>query len=787
MMKAISTAGLALFLGLGVGVLAGLWLAALTGGGLIAAIALVELGILTAIFILGAIFAVRFLRLSGDVGTAYFQSGAAITISQWIDSRPAQNPKRPTQSQPKLAFGRFPLARFLMSNELRLPIRTEWSRSEMALVAGVAIALAAFGQFRLGSPGSNGLDGVVLYLVAMTLFIGVVKWTEEGGRSSEAVHERVLGRGYSYGRSIRIILVSLALLAMALILTSSDLVRFDRDQSVNTLLWIFANLCLALAFFPWGEKSNLASLHPKLILGKVLSFVSHHSFEMFSLSAILLLAFAVRAFDLATIPRAFGGDEGEMGASAIDALHGRIDNPFITGWFSHPTLFFFLQGLAMRLFGETIFGIRLLSVIAGTLTVATACVLVRQLFDQKVAIMTAALLAFYSAHIHFSRLALNNIEDGLIACTVLALLYSGLTTQRTIWFAGAGASLGFGMYFYQGARIIPIIVALIVAFWFVRDRETIRGSAPNLVIMAFASLVAAGPLFTFFYSQPSAFTARFAEVSILTNGDLARAFNSQGGVLPFLFEQARRSLLAFNSVPESSMFYSIGIPLLDPISGFLFAFGLAYSLYRIRDKSYFIMLTWFLCGVIFGGVLIADPPTSARMQIVFVPVMFFAAQGLAKLVELIAALWPDGRRIAWAASVCLIVFLVILNLKSYFFDYTPKEIYGGDAALAATEMGDYFLGYPRPFKAYVLGDSIGFIHIGTLRFMVPHLDGLSVDDKLLAAPDFVDNSTDALFVAFPSRTEELGSIRRAFPGGTLLDFQKRNGDLLFSLYEVRKS
>ncbi len=81
--------------------------------------------------------------------------------------------------------------------------------------------------------------------------------------------------------------------------------------------------------------------------------------EIGILVGLTLLALLVRVALIERIRHNFGGDEGEMGMMARDVLSGKLISPFITGWLSHPTPGS-LQLFALRVFGDNIFGIRLL-------------------------------------------------------------------------------------------------------------------------------------------------------------------------------------------------------------------------------------------------------------------------------------------------------------------------------------------------------------------------------------------------------------------------------------------
>ena len=57
-----------------------------------------------------------------------------------------------------------------------------------------------------------------------------------------------------------------------------------------------------------------------------------------AVSAIGLLALALRVINLDGIPPTLGGDEGSQGVEALKILRGQLVNPFTTSWMSVPTL-----------------------------------------------------------------------------------------------------------------------------------------------------------------------------------------------------------------------------------------------------------------------------------------------------------------------------------------------------------------------------------------------------------------------------------------------------------------
>ena len=103
------------------------------------------------------------------------------------------------------------------------------------------------------------------------------------------------------------------------------------------------------------------------------------------------LAIALRFPALGRLPLTLLGDEAAMGLEAARVNTHALVDPFGLGWGSHPALWFFLQAFCLRLVGDPIAGLRALSALIGSLTVATSYVCVRLWQSWHVAAITALL------------------------------------------------------------------------------------------------------------------------------------------------------------------------------------------------------------------------------------------------------------------------------------------------------------------------------------------------------------------------------------------------------------
>ncbi len=146
-------------------------------------------------------------------------------------------------------------------------------------------------------------------------------------------------------------------------------------------------------------------------------------------------------------------------------------NPFVMGYMSMPTFFYWPLSWSLWLVGDGMVGLRLPAALAGTLTVPLFYGLVRSLWGRRTALLSALFLVTYDYHIHYSRLGANNVWDPLFAVLIFWAVDRGLAKRpgtaraplRVRPLILAGLVLGLAFYFYTGARLLPILVVVYAA------------------------------------------------------------------------------------------------------------------------------------------------------------------------------------------------------------------------------------------------------------------------------------------------------------------------------------
>lgn len=153
----------------------------------------------------------------------------------------------------------------------------------------------------------------------------------------------------------------------------------------------------------------------------------------------------------------------------------------------HPPFFFFLQHIFMKLLGINLFTIRLPVVLAGIGSVILIYLIVRRLFSQMTALLSALLLSINPYHIWISRIGL---QDGVVIFLLLLILWLWLKAEEDkkylLW---CGTAIGIGLLTkYTILIILPILIlhAFIFRKVFFRSKEFWLGI---LLIIAVSSPV----------------------------------------------------------------------------------------------------------------------------------------------------------------------------------------------------------------------------------------------------------------------------------------------------------
>ncbi len=601
---------------------------------------------------------------------------------------------------------------------------------------------------------------------------------------------------------------STQLLWLAILLTATLLIlipRLGREDSylLVFLLWLVAiGAYLGAVYIGAANSAPVSGRPPGLRAAWTHSWARMRSVldatrtgqrpVVIVLGVIMLAAFLLRFIAVGAVPHNLAGDEASQGLEALRVLHGEIRNPFTTGWLSVPTMSFYFNSIAIGLFGPTSFALRLPWVLVGTATVLVTFFLVKRLTNLPLALATATLVAVFHYHIHYSRLGSNQIADPFFMALALLCLYRALDQGRRLDWALTGLVCALALYFYTGARFTPLVVMVVLLYAFIRaPRRFLAGHLSGMAVMLGAFLIAGAPMLQYAVRFPADFNARINQVGILQSGWLANEILYTGrSAIAILADQFRRAVLAYNYYPDRTVWYGLPEPLLDPFFGVIFLFGLVYTTLRSlgdeKGQRLMPMVAWWWGGILLGGMFTESPPSTQRLVTTAIPTCFFIALALGELLQLFdRAITALPKQILLGTGV--LVFAVI-SLQTYFLEFTPRRIYGGERAELSTDIAPFLNEHADTHVTYFVGAPWMYWGFATLPYLVPTMSAEDMEAPLHSPADIPSPPAGrgAIFIVLLERENELPIIQAAFPNGELQELRATatNSRLMAHIYVV---
>lgn len=449
------------------------------------------------------------------------------------------------------------------------------------------------------------------------------------------------------------------------------------------------------------------------------AFRPHHIVTWVVLAVILVLAFTVRIYHIETIPAGLYPDEAANGVDALNALETNNFKLFYPTNYGREGLFINLQALSIALFGNTITGLKLWSILFGTLSVLGIYLLGKELFHRRViGVLAAFMLATSYWAINFSRIGFRAIMTTFVLSFSFYFFFRGLRTRTLRDFLFSGLIFGLGLHTYIAWRVAPLILVILLPALVLSYENFLRRFWKHAAIFFLGAFITAAPmLYHFFISHPEDFDSRSSHISVFSveanNGDpwgtLAKTFSL--------------SLIKYNFFGDQNWRHNYPpYPILDPIVGTFFLAGFLFVIWqtitllgrRIRenDRDMRLVTNFFLLGSLFVMLLpefLTNEGLPHALRSIGTQMPVFLMAGLAAFWLVRKALHSQtGGRIALLSL--LIVALggsAIFNLTKYFIFFAHNENAASSFNEKYTNMARYLVSLPADIHKYVLIDEKG--------------------------------------------------------------------------------
>ncbi|GIK73631.1 MAG: hypothetical protein BroJett021_26190 [Chloroflexota bacterium] len=326
--------------------------------------------------------------------------------------------------------------------------------------------------------------------------------------------------------------------------------------------------------------------------------------------------------------------------------------------------------------------------------------------------LAAALLTTTRWHIHFSRMGIEPILTPLVTATALWLLLRAWRTHSTFAYVSFGVVTALSMYTYQGAWILPFLLAGVwVILWGWAFRQGDGAHAALLrggVIAGIVAVLGVMPLALTALAQPDLFLLRPEQIAV---GGEAATQQSLG-------ESALAYVLMFTPLVQAGDLDPRrnlpGLAALNLWQAIPFWLGVLLAMWRIRQPAYSILLL-LLVGLLLPGVLSEYAPHYHRVLGAAAPVALLGGVGL----DWIWTLRGEGRgaregsqergrggdlaRLRWVGwvSLALLVIGAVVTARDYFVRWAalPDLFYAFDVGL--WEIGQEIAAQPANAPVYL--------------------------------------------------------------------------------------
>ena len=247
---------------------------------------------------------------------------------------------------------------------------------------------------------------------------------------------------------------------------------------------------------------------------------------------ILGIAALIRLVLLASVPPHLTPDEASLGYNANSILKtGKDENgqvfPMIFKSFGDykPGLYVYLTVPSILVFGLSEFGVRFPSALAGILSIFLLYLIVKKLFDERLALISAFVLAVTPWAVYFSRGAWE--ANVALAFTLSGIYFFLKSLEKSKYIIPSSIFFSLTLLTYQGAKLATaiIVIILVCLYW----RKFIRFPKIHILSAIFVGLVISIPILVSVFRGQTGRLTVFSIFSYPRTEESLNAFLGQAG------------------------------------------------------------------------------------------------------------------------------------------------------------------------------------------------------------------------------------------------------------------
>lgn len=407
------------------------------------------------------------------------------------------------------------------------------------------------------------------------------------------------------------------------------------------------------------------------------------------LAVVLALAAFLRIYDLSDLPAGFFCDEAGLGYNAYTIANygsdenGRAFPLFFWSFgvsYKNPA-FIYAAAIPVKIFGNTVFAVRLTSALFGIGTVFALFLLGRSLMGYWLGIFAAFLLAIAPWHVHFSRIAFELVAFPCFFTFGLYFFVRFTQGARTLPFA----MFFFGLCFYAYA-IANLLVPLFVIGATLLFLPTFFRRLGHSFLGLLALIATIAPVARFYIERLGSTGSQYfrntthlrADEAIWPQVERTWGYYQQFFSQSFLFE--RGDPIVRHAVPGFGEFYPLYLPI-------LLVGAVVSLLYPNRISK---LPLWWLALYPLGASLMTEIPSASRGFIGAPAFCLVAAVGVVAALRVLGWIghWRPLALTLQTAAVAAGLYLLAPQVQAYFRAYVDDY-----AQQSAPGYGGFQYGY----------------------------------------------------------------------------------------------
>ena len=380
------------------------------------------------------------------------------------------------------------------------------------------------------------------------------------------------------------------------------------------------------------------------------------------LGAILLVAAAVRLYNLEEVPAGFWHDEAHTLAIARGYATDPGSIPVYEPSAHRPSLFIMIVAALVKLAGISVTVPRIVAALFGLMGIVVIFLLARHILGEAGGLIAAFLAAFMRWDINFSRIAFDATAGVMFAALTGWMTFRATRTGKHSDYALAGVCLGLGTWFYIANQLFFIVAGFTLLHHLIVGRPPLRRFIMSAAIMMLVALFVTAPLVQFAINDPDTFFERSRQVSLFSITH-REEWASQ------IVDGLRKHILMFNREGDPNPRHNLPhAPMLDYFTGAMLALGFLFALTQWRNTALFALPVWALLMVLPGVLTVPwEAPQALRSILVLPAAAVLAACPLARLWSVSRrGLGPLTRRCAPPVFIGILTVIAYLNVDFYF-------------------------------------------------------------------------------------------------------------------------